>query len=287
MTLEQRNQPFPMSPPEPTGDEGGDEHSNEITLEVLNQRTEEQGSALANLTQILSNLSTTVGRVQSIADRQAQNPNLSPDLDSELDTKMSSMLELMAEMASVLDDDIVGPQGTQVKQKVQKAYADLQASVTKREAVKEFIDILKERGVPVDGDTTSTDDPNPVAKRAAELDEVQVGLIKEAQDFGIDPRDPRLNWQEAQNIVRQGGSNAQVVSFIRGKIASILQAGRDSSDGDDGASDSDAQRAARARAAAGEGTPPASVGRKSIARRLADAKTGEERRAILREIEAI
>lgn len=288
--VNQREQPFPMEAPADDGSAGDDENSNELTLETLGQQVGQQATDLTTVKTLLQNLSTTVGRVQSIADRQAAAPDPSPVLEEELDSRLSGMTEMMAQLASVLDDDVIGPEGMAVKQKVIQAYNDLQAQVSKRDAVKELMDALQERGVIPNDDAPSSQAPpaNDAQQTATDWDTFQSGLIQEIRDFGLDPEDQsQFQWTDAVAIVRRGGTPEEVAQLIRGNIRSALAGSQDGSDGDDEVSDSDMERAARAAAARGGGAPPSGAGTQSIAQRLANAKSPAETKEILRDIGAL
>lgn len=177
-------------------DEQEDEEDAPLTLDAVRELIAKETGAHA---QTLRQLNTTVGRLQSIMDRQAKSPPKDDESVKLMQERYGEVSELLTLLVSGMDETVLSPE---VRERIAAAQREAQRRADKEEILKE----VREANKPPADDGPSTED------LLMEFQGEMEALIKQA---GLDPDDELFDWSGAAvQALQRGGTTAARAYFI-------------------------------------------------------------------------
>lgn len=175
--------------PEPVADGGDKEQAPDPNAELTAKLDAFRATWDTQLTELKQN----VGRIQSVADKAS---NREPD--AALQAELTGTQALLDGLLEGLDPDALP---VEVRTKLLTARAAVAAQAQRTEMKKELAAELREELAPAVAPV------NPAANANTVLEQKLVETIKAA---GLDPDDPKFNWQEYANLLRANPTTGAV-----------------------------------------------------------------------------
>lgn len=201
----------------------------------------------------VSELSRTVGRAQSLAEKA----NATPDPDPALQEQLGSVSSILDALVDGLDPEAIPPE---LRARVGALRQTARAAADRRAIVAEVTEALKPEDTVVstsqnDGAATSVQD---------QLNAFSTELESQIRAFDMDPNDELFDWAKMNQLLGKAGGAAEVRKYVAAQIQEGL--------GSDGADERRTRRAGDAGKAPVGGNGASGSGERTLSEVLNDGK---------------
>lgn len=222
-----------LQPPDVEEEEEEVSTEEEITEEVVDEveeieeesTTETEAPSFADKSEVeslksmITDLTRSVGRIQSLSDRlnNSSNDEVIKDLRTQLSENYSNTTDLLTELVSGLDPDLVSPTVLAKVQEAKEASTRAAAKASLEELVEQMVDQRVPKRPEPDTQTT-TGGKSPL----------EIQIEEEIQSYDLDPDSDYFDWKEAQALFNQqpdmASAERAVKTYFRTKIREAVLA---------------------------------------------------------------
>lgn len=180
----------------------------------------EKVNKLQNVEGLANDLRRSAGRIQSLEQRLQQESSDKQKLNEEISKQFGGLTELLGEVVNNIDDTAIDPT---TKARVQQAYdasrRQAETASLRREAAKEALDELRKQYPQLAEQQTQTANVDEqLAQQAARIEPRVVGMFDAVGENPDDAKHAHL-WAEAATLMREGKSEAEVLSHFRAALS--------------------------------------------------------------------